>query len=127
MQTFFTNITNPVIAACFLFLFGIITYTIIASILYLRSIKKFSLEEARAVEKRSNENKPALTALIVANIFTWTIWRPQIEEKVSTSILIWITIGINLFLLFFIICTSIRTILARKRIREIESQLPNRT
>jgi Na+/proline symporter len=87
----------------------------------LRGIRNYTLEESYALAKRSRENGPLIVGVVMVNILIWTLWRANLEEKVSPLGLLWVTIGTDLFFGFFVVLRFVATALAKKRIRELEA------
>ncbi len=87
----------------------------------LRGIKNGSLEESYALAQRSRENGPLILAIVITDILIWTVLRANLEEQVSPFILLWVTIGVDLFFGFFVVYRFVATALAKKRIRELET------
>lgn len=87
----------------------------------LRGIKNGSLEESYALAKRSRENGPLIVAIVITDILIWTVWRALFEEIASPLVLLWVTIGVDLFFGFFVVLRFAATALAKKRIRELEA------
>jgi Na+/proline symporter len=87
----------------------------------LRGIKNGSLEESYALAKRSRENGPLIIGIVITDILIWTVLRASLEEKVSPFVLLWVTIGVDLFFGFFVVYRFVATALAKKRIRELEA------
>jgi hypothetical protein len=87
----------------------------------LRGIKNGSLEESYALAQRSRENGPLIIGIVITDILIWTVLRASLEEKVSPFVLLWVTIGVDLFFGFFVVYRFVATALAKKRIRELEA------
>jgi hypothetical protein len=87
----------------------------------LRVIKNGSLEESYALAQRSRENGPLIIGIVITDILIWTVLRASLEEKVSPFVLLWVTIGVDLFFGFFVVYRFVATALAKKRIRELEA------
>ena len=87
----------------------------------LRGIKNGSLEESYALAQRSRENGPLIIGIVITDILIWTVLRASLEEKVSPLVLLWVTIGVDLFFGFFVVYRFVATALAKKRIRELEA------
>jgi Na+/proline symporter len=87
----------------------------------LRGIRNYTLEESYALTQRSGGNGPLIIGIVITDILIWTVLRASLEEKVSPFVLLWVTIGVDLFFGFFVVYRFVATALAKKRIRELEA------
>jgi Na+/proline symporter len=87
----------------------------------LRGIRNYTLEESYALTQRPGGNGPLIIGIVITDILIWTVLRASLEEQVSPLVLLWVTIGVDLFFGFFVMYRFVATALAKKRIRELET------
>ena len=95
----------------------VIVYTIRGMLSITRSNYTKALERARG----SRESRRMLIGMVGLDILAYPLFKLYFEREVDLLTYGYIVIGCNIFFLYFIVCDIVAIQLARKRIRELDS------